>query len=63
MGRLVLLPPVLSVASDRLWLDERLERFEERLRPLERLDDRDDGMPYIYSAENKFDTNSLRCRL
>ena len=51
MGRLVLLPPVLSVASDRLRLDERLERFEERLRLLERLDDRDEGMSYIYDAE------------
>ena len=34
MRRLVLLPPVLRVASDRRRLDERLERFEERLRLL-----------------------------
>lgn len=63
MGRLGLLPPVLCVARDRRRLEERLDRFEERLRLLERLDDRDDGMSYICSAENKFGTNSLRCKL
>ncbi len=50
VGRLPALPSNLRVARERLRLDARLERFEERLRPLERksLDDRDDGMPYTY---------------
>ena len=41
----------LSVARERLRLDTRLERFKERLHPLERLDDRDDGMPYAHDPE------------
>ena len=57
MGRLPLLPPSLSVARERFRLDERLERFEERLRLLERFDDRDDGMPYTHDAENNFGDN------
>ncbi len=58
MRRLVLLPPILRVASDRRRLDERLERFEERLRLLERLDERDDGMAYILNAENNSATRA-----
>ncbi len=53
MRRLVFLPLVLSVASDSLRLGERLERFEGRVRLLEPLDERDDGMAYFHDAENK----------
>ena len=62
VGRLLVLPPNLGVARERLWLDIRLERFEERLRPLERLGDRDDGMPYTYDPENNFGDDRLRCK-
>jgi hypothetical protein len=54
MGRLPFLPPSLSVARERFRFDERLE---ERLRLLERLDDRDDGMPYTHDADNNFGDN------
>ena len=47
VGRLLVLPPDLSVARERLRLDTRLEHFGERLHLLERLDDGDDGMPDI----------------
>jgi len=65
VGRLLVLPSNLRVARERLRLDARLERFEERLRPLERksLDDRDDGMPYTYDIEINIGNNRLRCRL
>ena len=36
-----------------------LERFAERLRLLECLDDRDDGMPYTYDLENKLATTGF----
>ncbi len=62
VGRLLVLPPNLRIARERLRLDKRLERFAERLRPLERLGDRDDGMPYTYDPENKFGDDRLRCR-
>ncbi len=62
MGRVLVLPPNLRVARERLRLDARLERFAERLRLLERLDDRDDGMPYTYDLENKFGNITLGCR-
>ena len=61
MGRLLVLPPNLRVARERLRPDARLQRFAERLRPFESLDDRDDGIPYTYDIENKFDDSSLRC--
>ena len=54
MGRLLVLPPNLRVARERLRPDARLERLAERLCPFERLDDRNDGMPYTYDLENKF---------
>ena len=54
MGRLPFLPPSLSVARERSRYDVRLERLEERLRLLERLDDRDDGMPYTHYADFNF---------
>ena len=60
MGRRLVLP--LS-ARERLRFDTRLDRFEERLRPMERLDDRDDGMPYTYDLENNLGNNRLRCKL
>ena len=53
VDRLFLLPPSLRDIRERLLLDACLERLEERLRMLERLVDRDDGMLYIYSAEKK----------
>ena len=54
VGRLLVLPPPnLRVARERLRLDARLKRFAERLRPFEGLDDRNVGMPYIYDLENK----------
>ena len=53
VGRLLVLPPNLWVACVRLRLDARLERLVEHLRPFERLDDRDDGMPYTYELETK----------
>ena len=58
MRRLVLPPTILRVASDLFRLDERLECFEERLRLLERLDARDDGMAYIYNAEDESATTA-----
>ena len=58
-GRPPFLPPSLSVARERFRLDERLERFEVRLRLLERLDDRDDGMPYTHDIDNNFGDNML----
>lgn len=54
MGRLGVLPPNLGAARERLRPDARLERFAERLRPFESLDDRDDGIPYTYDIEYKF---------
>ena len=57
MGRLPFLPAILSVARERFRLDERLERFEERLRLLERFDDREDGMPYTHDAYYNFGDN------
>ena len=62
VGRLLVLPPNLRVARERLRLDARLDRFAERLRLLERLDDRDDGMPHTYDLENKFGDNKLAAR-
>ena len=62
VGRLLVLPPNLRVARERLRLDARLECFAERLRLLERLGDRDDGMPYTYDLENKLGDIRLRCR-
>ncbi len=62
MGRLLDLPPNLRAARERLRVDARLERFEERLRILECLDDRDDGIPYSYDLENNIGNNRLRCR-
>lgn len=59
LRRRLVLPPNLSVVRVRLRLVARLERFEERLCPLERLDDRDDGMPYIYDTENKIGDDRL----
>jgi hypothetical protein len=53
VDRLFLLPPSLTDVRERLLLDERLERFAERLRLLERLVDRDDGMLYILNTEKK----------
>ena len=53
MDRLFLLPPSLSDVRERLLLDACLERLEERLRMLERLVDRDDGMLYTHDAEKK----------
>jgi hypothetical protein len=55
--RLLLLAAVLILVRERLRLDEREERLDERLLMLERLDDRDDGIPYTYDAENKFSAN------
>ena len=52
VDRLFLLPPSLSDNRERLLLDACLERLEERLRMLERLVDRDDGM-YTHDAEKK----------
>lgn len=63
VGRLLVLPPNLRIARERLWPDARLERFAERLRPVERPNDRADGMPYTYDIENKFGDVRLRCRL
>lgn len=61
LGRPLILLAYLGVARVRLRLEARLEPFEERLRPIERIDDRDDGMPYTYDAENKFaDKKALR---
>ena len=59
VGRLGVLPPNLRVARERLRPDARLERFAERLRPFESLDDRDDGIPYTYDIENKCGESSL----
>lgn len=53
VDRLFLLPPSLTDVRERLLLDERLVRFAERLRLLERLLDRDDGMLYTLNAEKK----------
>ena len=53
VDRLFLLPPSLTDVRERLLLDERLERFAERLRLRERLVDRDDGMLYTLNAEKK----------
>ena len=52
MDRLFLLPPSLSDVRERLLLDECLVRLEERLRLLERLADRNDGMLYTHNADN-----------
>ena len=62
VGRLLVLPPNLRVDCKRFRPDARLERFAERLRPLERIDDRDDGMPYTYDLEDKFGNIRLRCK-
>ena len=62
VGRLLVLPPNLRSARERLRPDARLERFAERLRPVNRLDERDDGMPDTYDIENKFGGVRLRCR-
>ena len=51
VDRLFLLPPSLRDNRERLLLDACLERLEERLRMLERLVDRDDGMLYTHDAE------------
>ena len=51
VDRLFLLPPSLRDIRERLLLDACLERLEERLRMLERLVDRDDGMLYTHDAE------------
>ena len=61
MEHLLVLPPNLGAARERLRPDARLERFAERLRPFESLDDRDDGIPYTYDIENKCGDSSLRC--
>jgi len=53
VDHLFLLPPGLTDVRERLLLDERLERFAERLRLLERLVDRDDGMLYTLNTEKK----------
>lgn len=53
VDRLFLLPPSLNDARERVLLDERLERFVDRLRLLTRLVDRDDGMLYTHGAEKK----------
>ena len=52
VDRLFLLPPSVSDVRERLLLNECLERLEERLRLLERLDDRDDGMLYTHDLDN-----------
>jgi len=62
VGRVLVLPPDLRVTRERLRLDARLERFAERLRPFERLNVRDDAMPYTYDLENKFGDIRIQCR-
>ena len=59
MERLLVLRPNLRVARERLRLEARLERFAERLRPFEGLDDRNVGMPYTYVLENNSATLGL----
>ena len=57
IGCLVLLAAFQIIIRERLRLDEREERLDERLLLMERLDDRDEGIPHTYDAENNFSAN------